>query len=293
MGKEQDELAIQKYVEGKMGQAMDAMEEQLFIERRLHGEGSESLVPSRSWESVGYMIAAEVKIVQRGFKQVPDCNKVVGRAMGLRDDGQTFVASVDLPWVWPEGFEWQPRALTRLNTFLNCECLAQNGQTRLCEIHEELNRQWNEEDWKTNEWSRKKREEVETMPLIGRESGVLDNLRMINRQYPWCRRDVVKTEWVCLICNFRQAAFDNGSWQNQFILEHSRCGFPEPWQKGVDIKESPEDQILRGVAAELEKMWYQRRYPNADDLRAAVLNMRGKIVVDEGNIKWRPADEVV
>ena len=87
------------------------------------------------WQDVAFVIAL---LPQRDGSQI-----VIGRAIGLREDGLTFVADYWFPFIWPEDLEWTEKARERLDTFRECQCESHAP----CSIHQMYIRQWMEADY--------------------------------------------------------------------------------------------------------------------------------------------------
>lgn len=86
------------------------------------------------WEDVAYLIV--IAPGQNGNVMV------VGRAVGLRNDGETFIGDWLFPPIWKESMQWQPEARKRLDTFKNCAC----GSGLLCSVHKLYLQQWRTAD---------------------------------------------------------------------------------------------------------------------------------------------------
>ena len=87
-----------------------------------------------AWDDVTYMVV----LAQGPTGQI----MVLGRAVGLREDGETFVADWIFPPLWQEGFRWEPEVKKRLDTFLNCDCTISGP----CSIHKMYIPQWMQAD---------------------------------------------------------------------------------------------------------------------------------------------------
>jgi hypothetical protein len=73
----------------------------------------------------------------------PNGALVIGRAAAMRSDGLPFLADYVLPQpLWNEGFQWEPKARERLETFLDCDC----GPHHPCSTHQILIPQWAQAD---------------------------------------------------------------------------------------------------------------------------------------------------
>jgi hypothetical protein len=81
------------------------------------------------WKNIGYMIV----LVPSNAGPL-----VTGRAVGLRSDEKCFIADYFLPQIYPEHFDWTPKARERLETFLGCECSSGTP----CATHKMLVPQW-------------------------------------------------------------------------------------------------------------------------------------------------------
>jgi hypothetical protein len=170
------------------------------------------------------MLAVEL-MRQYGIGASMTANKVVGRCLGERDDGGCFFASVDLPWVISPKFNWFKIARRRLDTFLSPDCTCRSGknETAWCKWHmTKIIPKWQEEDAKRTVISK---EEINVKPLPGARPGPMDLMRRLHNDYPWVKLDVKTGEWVCIMCDAREQAMDNGSWRNVFVRRHSHCGF--------------------------------------------------------------------
>lgn len=76
------------------------------------------------WKSVAYMIV---------FNQHPQGGPMIlGRAAGLANDGDVYVADYLFGMRWEAGFDWTIDAKRRLDTFLTCQCSGKTGQ---CAYH--------------------------------------------------------------------------------------------------------------------------------------------------------------
>jgi len=89
----------------------------------------------RTWIEVAYTLLG--KMSPYGLVAV------VGKACGIRSDGQNFFAIYDLPWIYPESFDWTNEAKKRLDTFLECDCSLINSP---CAYHRLMMDQWMKED---------------------------------------------------------------------------------------------------------------------------------------------------
>lgn len=87
----------------------------------------------RIWKSQGFMIS---------LVQSPKGILVVGRAVGLRQDGLCAIADYAFTPIWKEGLDWVKHARQRLNTFLGCDC----EPHVMCEIHRREVPKWGQED---------------------------------------------------------------------------------------------------------------------------------------------------
>lgn len=88
-----------------------------------------------TWEEICYAVV---------LAQAPGGNiMVLGRAVGLRDDGEVFVADWILPPIWKEGTRWEQEAKKRLDTFVDCNC-KHGGQA--CVVHKMYLPQWAQQD---------------------------------------------------------------------------------------------------------------------------------------------------
>ena len=89
-----------------------------------------------AWTEVDYTLAP--KMAQFG-----GIVAIVGKACGIRSDGNAFWAAYDLPWIYPKGFDWTEKAKARLDTFLDCGCSLVTG---VCSYHQMMNEAWMKED---------------------------------------------------------------------------------------------------------------------------------------------------
>ena len=239
---------------------------------------------SRFWKSpLKYMLTVEIK--RAGTVGDPRANKVIGRVLGERTDGQLFFATVDLPWIWPgpDNWDWRAVAMWRLDTFLLdwCKCEARDTQQRVCEEHVKLFGQWCRDDAELNRMF--EQGSGADLPAVT-SPGPLPVLEMIHSDFPWCRYDRKANEWVCNLCGFRQAAMDNNStWRNQFIRKHGDCGLPANDRSG--IKTSIEEQVLNELGERLEELYANTGAYWADTARAFILNQRGKLVIDSAELQ--------
>ena len=212
---------------------------------------------AHSWKNIGYKIVVAVtrKTVGIEVKETP--SKVIGQCLGMRDDGQAFFAKVDLPWIWGPDFLWQPIARRRLDSFLSpdCRCVSKDGGTLVCKpLHEDLNIKWSEDDAALARANQVMLEALDSMPIPGPTPGPLDMLRVMNLKYPWCRYDVAKNEWLCLICQMRENAFtNNSSYRNQFIFKHAECGNALAWNYKPKVAPDVRERAIREVMEQLEK----------------------------------------
>lgn len=85
------------------------------------------------WEAVTYLV-----VLMQG-QQGP---LVIGRAVGLRQDGQCFAADWIFPPVWKAGTNWESKASERLDTFLDCSC----SDAAPCGVHQLYLKQWLDAD---------------------------------------------------------------------------------------------------------------------------------------------------
>lgn len=89
----------------------------------------------RIWKSVGFIICI-VPHPQMG-------PLIVGRGVGLREDGVCCIADYLFPPVWPEDTDWTKEVRKRLNTWLGCDCA-----TGLpCEMHRREPAKWQQADF--------------------------------------------------------------------------------------------------------------------------------------------------
>jgi hypothetical protein len=86
------------------------------------------------WRKVSFLICQA---------QSPMGILILGKAIGLRQDGLSCCSDYVLPPVFPEHLDWVKEARRRLNTYLGCEC--QNGV--LCATHRNLIPNWQKEDF--------------------------------------------------------------------------------------------------------------------------------------------------
>lgn len=91
---------------------------------------------SPHWTQVAYTMAP--KLDQQGRFAA-----IAGKACGIRSDGNAFWVAYDLPWIYPQGFDWTEKALARLNTFLDCGCSMATG---CCSYHQMMSDAWTTED---------------------------------------------------------------------------------------------------------------------------------------------------
>lgn len=91
---------------------------------------------SRIWTEVSYTLSP--KMTPQGA-----CVAVSGKACAIRSDGESFFAMYDLPWIYPEAFDWTKEAKARLDTFLECACSLHGGP---CVYHRGLIAQWMQDD---------------------------------------------------------------------------------------------------------------------------------------------------
>jgi hypothetical protein len=83
------------------------------------------------WKSVDYIYA---------IIQMSGGYGVVGRTVGLRGDGKTFLADyLLLPMCTKETVDWMPKSKERLDTFLGCACKYGVEQ---CSLHRKLVPEW-------------------------------------------------------------------------------------------------------------------------------------------------------
>jgi hypothetical protein len=89
------------------------------------------------WQEVAYTLSP--KVGPAGLMAI------TGKACGIRNDDTGFFAVYDLPWIYPEGFDWTVAAKERLDTFLNpvCSCSVVGGT---CFYHQERMKAWHDED---------------------------------------------------------------------------------------------------------------------------------------------------
>jgi hypothetical protein len=91
---------------------------------------------SAIWTSVAYTLCPKLN-PQIGLVAV------AGKACGIRSDGQAFWATYDLPWIYPQGFDWTAKAKERLDSFLECSCSISTGA---CNFHRVAQEEWFRED---------------------------------------------------------------------------------------------------------------------------------------------------
>jgi len=98
-------------------------------------ESEEVQKGKRTWEDVKFVIA---------ITQGPDGSiaAVIGRAMGLRGDGNVFIADWWFGPEYPRSFDWTKVAQQRLNTFLGCDC--KTGYQ--CHTHQIAIQNWQKDD---------------------------------------------------------------------------------------------------------------------------------------------------
>lgn len=220
-----------------------------------------------SWKTVQYGLQAPIAI--RGMRD-PKVERMIGRAIGERDDGKTFSATVDLPWVMPEYYRWQPRARVRLDTFLVdvCKCEAEENETRICLFHQTIAAGWPAEDY---EEIRQYEPNIEQPPLT--PPGPVEVLEQMHRDFPWARYDRKRKKWVCMLCRSEADAMDNNStWRNQFIRKHGGCGFVDP--ESI-LPASIEDKVLTELGRRMDGRM------ELDTARAWLLNQRGTLVIQD------------
>ena len=91
--------------------------------------------PARAWREVAYTLTP--KVAPFGLVAI------AGKACGVRSDDEAFFAVYDLPWIYPEHFDWTVEARQRLDTFLNCACSVLVGA---CPYHQMLMEAWGQQD---------------------------------------------------------------------------------------------------------------------------------------------------
>lgn len=89
----------------------------------------------RVWTEVAYTLTP--KVAPFGLVAI------AGKACGVRSDKEGFFAVYDLPWIYPEHFDWTIEAKNRLDTFLSCDCSLIGG---ICSYHKLMMDQWAQED---------------------------------------------------------------------------------------------------------------------------------------------------
>lgn len=228
-----------------------------------------------SWKSIQYGLQAP--IVLRGMRD-PQVYRLVGRAVGEREDGQGFTAVVDIPWTMPEDYLWQPRAKERLETFLydSCKCEARETEERICLMHQTIAPAWYAEDAAE---IKKYEGRTEDMPQPVSASGVMVLYELMHRDFPWCRYDRRGKRWICSMCGFTQDATDNNStWRNQFIRKHGSCGFVDP---DAVVPWSIEDKVLIEIGRRMEEEFKRTGSYSLDSARSFVLNQRGTLVIED------------
>jgi hypothetical protein len=114
----------------KRGQAHIEQEKPVIVEAEPPKTPSGS---KRIWKSTGFMVA---------MAKSPNGILIVGRAVGLRQDGVCALADYAFPPIWPEKLDWVKHATQRLNTFLGCDCTPQI----MCEMHRKEVPKWGQED---------------------------------------------------------------------------------------------------------------------------------------------------
>jgi hypothetical protein len=159
---------------------------------------------------------------------------IVGRALGDRDDGQCFFAQIDLPWIVPEKWDWKKEARRRLDTYLTsqCQCKADKTNVVHCEVHRHAMSEWQCIDEAMNRAS----QEVATTAHISQANpGPLIKARILRHDYTWIFHDLERGGIWCKLCGAFQEPFpENPSYQNQFVFEHAKCGFPvEDYEKSI------------------------------------------------------------
>lgn len=196
-------------------------------------KGTSLSAAGRSWKSIVYTIAVVITGASQGeIGLVPNvrADRVFGRAMGERSDGSCFFASVDLPWVWDDHWDWRPLARQRLDTFLvpGCSCESRDSEVKLCDLHEGYTVDWSLND---NRMINETRIALKRMPYAKYGDGPLPGWSVMHRDYPWCRENPKNGVWKCFICHGLQESFMNPTWRNVFMNRHSHCGFgrPEPY----------------------------------------------------------------
>jgi hypothetical protein len=232
--------------------------------------------PIHSWKEVKYMLQAPIAIP--GLRD-PVVRDIVGRAVGLRDDGETFSATMLVPWVVDANYNWQVKAFEHLNTFAmdTCTCIGGDEDVVVCAYHLHIMRGWH---------GREPQED----PTPPRRPGPVPHLQPMHRDYPWTYYDPRTREWVCTMCNARQGAMDNNStWRNQFIRKHSACGFVDP---ATVLPWSIEDKVLMELGRRLEAEYHRTFDQRLDTVRGWLLNQRGTLVIeDERKPKELPPHE--
>lgn len=88
---------------------------------------------NEAWDDLQYMLSAT---------QTPQGLIFLGRLVGLRTDGMTFVADYILPPLWEVGLAWESVVKERIDTFLGCSC----RQTGPCSLHKMYIPQWQKQD---------------------------------------------------------------------------------------------------------------------------------------------------
>lgn len=171
------------------------------------------------WTARSYMLFVQIRTNPKVEAQV-----VYGRCLGQRSDGQCFNTVVALPWMQNRRYDWRPLARYRLDTYLlkGCGCRAKGVQTITCKMHRDL--EW---EWRADNDRIAGIRPPANAPIADAKMGVTTPCKVLHRDYPWTQLDTVTNEWVCDICTARQGAWaDNPTWRNQFISQHSHCGFP-------------------------------------------------------------------
>jgi hypothetical protein len=227
-----------------------------------------------SWKTVRYLMQADF-----GKKGVVgmQVRQVIGRALGEREDGQTFSAYVDIPWTQPGGYDWQRRAVLRLDTFLydSCKCEARGSEIKICDTHQKVAYIWHDQD--REEIARYEGTPADS-PIPQHGSGPVSKLQSMHHLYPWAKYDAGKNEWTCTICGFSEPAMANNStFRNQFIKRHMACGFANP---DTILPPSVEDKVLRELGRRLEEEYQRTGNVALDTTRAWILNQAGSIVIE-------------
>jgi hypothetical protein len=95
-----------------------------------------------TWKNVGYAVV---------IMGINGNQCIAGRAIGLRSDGEPYMADYLFSPIWEEGFDWTAEARKRLDTFLGCAC-----SDRPCPSHELAMTAWMQGDInRINECSQK------------------------------------------------------------------------------------------------------------------------------------------